>query len=510
MTRDIFRFGKSKQRRIEVTFQEMRFLLLFVLFQIIVFYPALRNPRPWSDDWTYIYFMNDSSRNIFHDATAAGRPISGFLVQYAHQNDFSTRNPLLLQIFSLTGLLLLQSALFLKLKNYRFSNPMLILTPLMLILMPGIQSYVYFLSCFPYTWACLFGFLSFDQINSRNLTRKMAGYILFVIAFLVYPAGAMFYFLSYFIDFILRFNQEYTFRSNLGNILHITANLLLASSIGMAIGAVFRAATNIEKSSRIEFLNSIESIIDKIIWISTRLFVSEFRIFTVASPTPFRALIETTLVFSLMVFLILKPHQNSTLNRTLNFLMLIFLPVLGAFPNLVIHENQFEFRTLTSTHAMSLILWTHCFVRMLDRFSRIMRPRTFLPNQHSCKIKTFLCLLLLLTIGVNAQQDSRELWIKPSSIREMITVSALQNIDGNVEEPICMVIPASVYKPLKKLGIYSLKSDLVSGWVPEPYMRLKLENFELNREQIILVVKEVTSCNPSSIVIDYSALGRVN
>ena len=115
-----------------------------------------------------------------------------------------------------------------------------------------------------------------------------------------------------------------------------------------------------------------------------------------------------------------------------------------------------------------------------------------------------------MTILFNTQRDSRKLWVEPSSIRDAITWSALQKLDVNGTEPICMVIPSSVYTPLNKLGVYSLKSDLASSWVTEPYMRLKLEQSNLDLGREIFVAREVTECKSPSIVINYSALGSSN
>ena len=67
-------------------------IFLFGTFQVFVFLPALRNPIPWSDDWTYIYFANDSNRSILHDAIASGRPILGIVDQLAYQSEFITSN----------------------------------------------------------------------------------------------------------------------------------------------------------------------------------------------------------------------------------------------------------------------------------------------------------------------------------------------------------------------------------------------------------------------------------
>jgi hypothetical protein len=479
---------------------------LFGTFQVFVFLPALRNPIPWSDDWTYIYFANDSNRSILHDAIASGRPILGIVDQLAYQSEFITSNLIILQLLSLSGLLLLQLAIYSKLIKSGFGYQISIFASLALILIPGIQGYVYFLSCFPYSWACLFGYLSYRLINSSSKNRTAMGCILFTGSFLIYPAGAMFYFLGYFTDCISRFKQESRFRINIVHLFSIVFKMALCSAVSMLIGRVVRSFYGIEQAARVEFVSNSESFIDKIVWVSTRLFVSEFRIFTVASPSALRAAIEASVLFSLFTIFILKPFKGLTWNRMFNYCLLLAIPLLGAVPNLIIRENQFEFRTLSATYAMSLVLWAFCLHQFLQQvfLSNILKNR-FVSQNINKAIGLFCVSLLLLTV-FHVQRDSRNLWVEPSSARDEITRESLENIKTVMENSICMVIPEEVYAPLKRLGVYSMRSDLVSDWVPEPYMRKQLENFNLDPDRKITVHKNEGDCEPFAILIDYTVL----
>jgi hypothetical protein len=487
-----------------------RVVFLFGSFQVFVFLPALRNPIPWSDDWTYIYFANESNRSVLHDAFASGRPILGIVDQFAYQSTFITSNLIILQLLSLSGLLLLQLSIYSKLIKSGFGSQISIFASLALILIPGIQGYVYFLSCFPYSWACLFGFLSYSLINSSARNRTAIGCILLTGSFLIYPAGAMFYFLAYFTDFILRFKQESNFRGNVAQLLNIILKMALCSAGSMLIGRVASSFYGIEQASRIEFVSNLESFIDKIVWASTRLFVSEFRIFTVASPSALRAAIEVSILLSLFVIFILKPFAGLTWNRTFNYCLLLTIPLLGAIPNLLIRENQFEFRTLTATYAMSLVLWAfflHQFFRQIFA-SNILKNR-FAPQNINGAIG--LCCVILLLISVFfVQRDSKNLWIGPSLVRDEITRESLLDIKAVNKSSICMVIPEQVYIPLKRLGVYSMRSDFVSGWVPVPYMRKQLEGFNLDTNREVTVHKNEGDCDPVAILIDYSPLAGRN
>ena len=492
--------------KIRIVTRRTLLVFYFACFQVFVFFPALSNPIPWSDDWGYIHFVNDSSRNILHDAMAAGRPILGFVDQFAYQNAFVTSNLVVLQLLSLIALLLLQLAIYSKLIKSGFGQQISLFVSLAFILIPGIQGYVYFLSCFPYSWACLLGYLSYGYINSTTKYRALVGSIFFVISFLTYPAGAMFYFLGYIIDYISRFKQERTFRSNITHLLTIFLKMAVCSAASMLIARIARSVYGIEQAARIELINSLESFVEKAVWTATRLFVSEFRVFSVASPSPSRAAIEVFLLLILLVIFILRPFSGLTWNRALNFSLLLVTPLLGALPNLLILENQFEFRTLTSTFAMSLILWGFCLHQIFKKFleSAALKKRYSFKNTNN--VTGLVCTLLLLLAIYHVQRDSTNLWITPSLDRDAITQESLQNIKNMDSSSICMVIPEEVYVPLSKLGVYSMRSDLVSSWVPEPYMRQQLARFELNANRKITVVKNKESCEPFSLLIDYSSL----
>ena len=492
--------------KIRIVLRRALLVFFFACFQVFVFFPALSNPIPWSDDWGYIHFVNDSSRNIFHDAIAAGRPILGFVDQFAYQNAFVTSNLVVLQLINLTALLLLQLGIYFELIKSGFGQQISLFVSLAFILIPGIQGYVYFLSCFPYSWACLLGYFSYGYINSTIRYRPLVGCILFVISFLTYPAGAMFYFLGYFIDYISRFKQEYTFGSNITHLLRIFLKMALCSAASMLIARIARSVYGIEQAARIEIINSLESFADKAVWTVTRLFVSEFRVFSVASPSPSRAAIEVFVLFILFVIFILRPFSGLTWKRTLNFSLLLVIPLLGALPNLLILENQFEFRTLTSTFAMSIILWAFCLHQI---FKRLFETNALKKKDSSINIdnvRGLVCILLLLLVVFHVQRDSTKLWITPSLDRDAITQKSLQNNKIIDKSSICMVIPEAVYVPLSKLGVYSMRSDLVSTWVPEPYMRQQLARFDLNANRKITVVNKEESCEPVSLLIDYSSL----
>ena len=482
---------------------------LFIAFQILVFFPALQKPTPWSDDWGYIFYNNVVGRSIFQDTIASGRPILGFAVESAYKYSFVTSNLIIIHLLALFGLLLLQLEVYKKLLRNGFSDSLSILSSLTLILIPGFQGYVYFLSCFPYAWACLLGFLSYDLLNGHKLKEKVAGFLLIIVSLLVYPAGAMFYFLSYFIEFIVRFKGETPILSNVRHLIGILAKFFSCLLLGALLAKIVLSIYGVNQASRVEFVDSLPSLFDKAIWVVSRLFVSEFRIFTVSSPTAARAAIESAIVFLLLVFFILKPHQGFKLNKCLNFALMLLVPLLGALPNLFIRENQFEFRTLTATYSMSLILWVYCFDQFLQNANRDRQIIKSKAKTFRQKIIPLTWVPLVLLTAFQVQGDSKDLWVKPSLVRDELTLKVLKNLNFDVENSICMVIPDEIYAPLNKLGVYSMRSDLVSPWVPGPYVRLQLELLNKDFNEEVLVQRNPKDCNPKHNIIDYGPIRNI-
>jgi hypothetical protein len=73
-----------------------------------------------------------------------------------------------------------------------------------------------------------------------------------------------------------------------------------------------------------------------------------------------------------------------------------------------------------------------------------------------------------------------------------------------------MVISDQLYVPLDRLGIYSMQSDLVSSWVPEPYMKQQLERYNLSLDRQITIRRTNEDCDLLAIVIDYGDLESGN
>ena len=497
----------SKFKKVGPSHEKSRiFLYLFVYF-LILFFPAWRNSKLWSDDWAIYWDTRSNGTEVINATVSNGRPILGWLLRGAYSSSFFSNHLIVLQFISIAGVYLLGIAIYSKMRASRFGLSISLILVLGVGLLPGFQEYVYFINCFAYSWACLFGFLSFSLFNSDRLSVKFLGIFLLTLAFLIYPVGAMFFFLAFYIDYLESLNISMPlFRfirkvqiNFYGFLLSILLTLLCALSASRILG--------IDSATRVHFVDTFALAQSKLEWILTRLFVSEFRIFSTVSPTPTQAVLEFCLIFIPFSIALLTPWRELDSRKFLQYILIIFLPLLGAIPNLVISENQFEYRTLTATYSMAFLMWLVSARRFLE-LVRSLKPHGFTRSLLASKPIILLASLLIAFQFNQTQADSNRLWISPSFVRDAITDRAIENAKVLPPATVCLVIPSGVYSQIPRMGIYSMKSDLVSEWVPEPYIRTKLEMRSISFLGKVEVVKSTNECHIDDLVFDYSKLAN--
>jgi len=494
-----------KSRNKKITERE-HLLIGFILpmYSIILFWPGLRHPMFWSDDWGYFWNNSTSEKNIGTDGIAAGRPILGWVTQKAYAIPFFTDNLLVLHLIALSGLILLQFAIYKKMRSHNFNFILSLTSVLAIGLVPGFQEYIYFISCFSYSWACLIGFLSFFLINASQWSYRILGITALVVALLIYPAGAMFYFVGLVIRLLESFDYEYSLLKITQCVITTSLKFAPPFIISFSIALMIQNLKGIHVASRIQYLKDIGALIVKLKWVATRLFVSEFRIFTVSSPTQTQAFIEFAIVFCIIVVGLLIPLKKNSIARVLTIGLILIIPLLGAAPNLIIQENQFEFRTLTSMYVMALLIWFYSISRLLGS----VKSHRFILRNLLLKERILLAIggVILIMLTIQTQSDSKAIWVDPSMNRDLITIENLDRVKDDSIVGICMIIPSEIYIPSKKLGIYSMKSDLVSEWVPEPYIRTMLFRRGSNFTGNVQVTKAQSECRRHFLVINYGPL----
>ena len=156
---------------------------------------------------------------------------------------------------------------------------------------------------------------------------------------------------------------------------------------------------------------------------------------------------------------------------------------------------------------MALLMWLISAGKLLDLI-RNLKPRRMIRPLVSKNFIILLATTLILSLFGQAQIDSKRLWITPSLKRDAITDKTIDNARGLPPPAVCLVIPPGAYSPRTRMGVYSLKSDLISEWVPDPYIRIALGAKSINFLGRVQVVKSVNKCEQGFLVFDYSELAN--
>ena len=111
----------------------------------------------------------------------------------------------------------------------------------------------------------------------------------------------------------------------------------------------------------------------------------------------------------------------------------------------------------------------------------------------------------LLGLTFTAFISSWNLWINPTYARDRIIDEVMQ---GN-PQMVCQVIPNRLYEPNKRLGIYSLKSDIILGWVNENiWTSPQVQNTKIPKKVIMAASRK--SCPDDYTIADFSSLVNLN
>lgn len=495
----------DKFEKVGLRGEKRKISLYLLVYFLALSFPAWRNSKLWSDDWAIYWDTNSSGTEVMNATVSNGRPILGWLLKGAYSSSFLLNHLVILQFISIAGIYLLGIAIYSKMRAARFSKSISLILVLGVGLLPGFQEYVYFISCFAYSWTCLFGFLSYSLFTSHRLSLKFLGIFLLTLSFLIYPAGAMFFFLAFYIDYLESLDISMSLFRLIRKVQINFYGFLLSILLTLLCALLTSRILGIESAARVHFIDTVALTQLKLEWIATRLFVSEFRIFSTVSPTPIQAVLEFCLIFIPISIALLAPLGELNSRKFGQYILIILLPLLGALPNLVISENQFEYRTLTATYTMAFLMWLVAARRLLE-FVRGLKPHGFAIRLLAKKPIILLALLLIAVQFHQTQTDSNRLWISPSFVRDAITDRTIENAKVLPPSTVCLVIPSGAYSQIPRMGIYSLKSDLASSWVPDPYIRTKLEMKSIDFLGTVAVVKSTNECQEDSLMFDYSKL----
>ena len=230
-------------------------LFIFVYFMVL-FFPALRYSKPWSDDWTLYWDTRSNSTDIINATVSNGRPVLGWLLRSAYSSSFFSNHLIILQLTSILGIYLLGLVIYNKMRASQFGLSTSLILVLGVGLLPGFQEYVYFISCFAYSWACLLGFLSFTLLTSKRLHLKFLGVCFLTLSFLIYPTGAMFYFLAFYIEYLASLGESMPLARFIKKIQISIYGFIISILLSLSCAILTSKILGIDSASRVQLVDT--------------------------------------------------------------------------------------------------------------------------------------------------------------------------------------------------------------------------------------------------------------
>jgi len=447
----------------------------------------------WSDDFAIrADSVSTGGKETFLQISANLRPLYALFLKVVFSRIIHESDVIYLQVFSLIGMFLLSLLVVKILFDRGFSSKFSLVIITMLNCLPSFQQYTHFSTIAIFSWVCAGSTLAFYLISKTNFRYFLLSVGLIFIGTLIYPPAALFGLALLSIDVAYEMNQGKSIFSV--SFMRKVKKTFLIYGIGSFSGLSFAYAygffLEVQFAERTKLITSLSLLIEKCQWIFTHLFITEFRPFAIGA--------GDTRIVALQVLpaILLLTHAfilNHPVRIKLSILSLVFYPIISCIPNLVIAENQFEFRTLPGLCFGGMFVYVYLAVTQIKKI----RGRLI------TSVTNTVVLVLLSTIVVNSQWNAYELWTSPGKIRKEIVNSQASKLTKNV----CVYLPDKSLEPLARLGIYSMRTDLQSEWVTD---NLFIFNSTVSRATRIFVIKEKSKCAEGNSILDFSPLGDIS
>ena len=417
----------------------------------------------WSDDYAALMNSNGMVQLLLSDA----RPTQAAVTSLSFSLIGSPQNGWILRCFALVALVLIFLFIAKRIDKSKQGNKGIFAIAIAFCL-PSFQMYIHWSTTWSFLWATLAALQAFNFWTSSSPVKKLLGVFLLVLALTNYPPVALFYFATIVVVNVLNGSKA----SKLINETIQGLFLLAVSAVtSIAIFAITSQVFQVQLTERVRLI-SVYEIQDKIVWFFTRPITIGLRPFMIDSPAPGFALI-TAMPVVFILFLGIKA-QAQLLNESIfrRGLYCAFSLILTLIPVMVTPENQIEFRMIPGYCWGITSLAVYFFLIMVER--QCGKPNSMTWFKTTILFATPIALLLVSVISVNVhymELFNNSYHKKNAFLNEKISRCFYAGEARNV----LIIPPNQPFPSYKRLGVYSMSTDLYSGWVAKPNVELILK-----------------------------------
>ena len=116
----------------------------------------------------------------------------------------------------------------------------------------------------------------------------------------------------------------------------------------------------------------------------------------------------------------------------------------------------------------------------------------------------------MITIGVvSMHSHSSKLFVEPYKIKQALIEDSLRTCFGVNQAPLSISIvgEADIFEQRQNLGLFSMRTDLASSWVPVPSFQLVMKENELSEIPIVFVGSK-SKILPHSCKVDLASFAK--
>ena len=434
-----------------------------VFIILLAFCPGVFIESFWSDDYAALMNSNGMVQLLLSDA----RPTQAALTSLSFSLIDSPQNGWILRCFALVALILVFLFIVKRINKSRQGNIGIFAIAIAFCL-PSFQMYIHWSNAWSFLWAALAGLHAFNFWTSSNPIKKLLGVFLLVLALTNYPPAAVFYFATIVVVNVLNGSKASKLINETIQGLYL---FVIAAVTSITIVVITLQVFQVRPTGRVRLI-SLYEIPDKIVWLFTRPITTGLRPFMIDSPAPEFALITAMPIVFILFFGI--KVQARLLNESIfrRGFYVAFSLILTLIPLVVTPENQIEFRLISGYCWGITSLAVYFFLIMVDQ--RFGNPDSMTGVKTTILFTTPIALLLVSVISVNVhymELFNNSYHKKNAFLNEKI--STCFNTGG--ARNVFILPPKQPFPFHKRLGVFSMSTDLYSGWVAEPNVELILK-----------------------------------
>jgi hypothetical protein len=336
--------------------------------------------------------------------------------------------------------------------------------------------------------ASVISFVAFKLWVTSNRKSKVVAFLLQIFVILIYPPSA-------FTSFALMGTIALISNGPVLNEVKMAWNwMVLNFTAGLSAVAIVFLDSNIRgysMNSRVSILNPAD-VLEKAAWLFSRPIIISTRFFDIRSPDSSSAFI-TFLLFVLVFLLGLNLRHKS--KRIFLYRLILFTGfiMLSLTPIAVSADNQFDYRLILGASISVYITFAFSILQIAEKYSKTIAP-------------SLVLLIITFIVGLGSMYShSTKLFTAPYIAKQQLIDNSLNEcfLKNPQTSNILLIKEESEYAQRQNLGLFSMRTDMASEWVPIPSFKLVLKQMNLP-EISVAWADSRTEIGPRDCQIDLS------